>query len=210
MWHRRNASKEESDKLNLSYLVYFVSENSETQYHYSLHFCPKAEVLLSNSVQHGCVSTIPRLNQHLISQLFGSYWLYYYYYYYLRVILSLLFLGWPLFCWRSGRKIPKRWKTPWKSTIPATFWTSHLFFIDFVFYYFSGGGNCRIGKLSFHELGIAKLSGFREWFSIHPISSESDGLMDLDLKTDSQKMIIFAHHHKVLDGVQVRFSFNFF
>ncbi|XP_038880758.1 DNA annealing helicase and endonuclease ZRANB3-like isoform X2 [Benincasa hispida] len=64
------------------------------------------------------------------------------------------------------------------------------------------GGDCGIGKLSYHELGIAKLSGFREWFSIHPIISESDGLMDLDLKTDSQKMIIFAHHHKVLDGLQ--------
>ncbi|KGN63703.1 DNA annealing helicase and endonuclease ZRANB3 isoform X1 [Cucumis sativus] len=64
------------------------------------------------------------------------------------------------------------------------------------------GGDCGIGKLSFQELGIAKLSGFREWFSIHPIISESDGLMDLDLKTDSQKMIIFAHHHKVLDGLQ--------
>ncbi|XP_023516624.1 DNA annealing helicase and endonuclease ZRANB3 [Cucurbita pepo subsp. pepo] len=64
------------------------------------------------------------------------------------------------------------------------------------------GGACGTGKLSFHELGVAKLSGFREWFSIHPIISETDGLMDLDLKTDSQKMIIFAHHHKVLDGVQ--------
>ncbi|CAK9319176.1 unnamed protein product [Citrullus colocynthis] len=29
-----------------------------------------------------------------------------------------------------------------------------------------------------------------------------DGLMDLDLKSDSQEMIIFAQHHKVLDGLQ--------
>lgn len=81
-----------------------------------------------------------------------------------------------------------------------------IFFLWLISHYFSDGGDCGIGKLSFQELGIAKLSGFREWFSIHPIISESDGLMDLDLKTDSQKMIIFAHHHKVLDGLQVRFS----
>lgn len=84
-----------------------------------------------------------------------------------------------------------------------------FFFIELFFHYFSDGRDCGTGKLSFHELGIAKLSGFREWFSIHPIISESDGLMDLDLKTGSQKMIIFAHHHKVLDGLQVRFSLIF-
>ncbi|XP_054821419.1 uncharacterized protein LOC129320183 isoform X2 [Prosopis cineraria] len=49
------------------------------------------------------------------------------------------------------------------------------------------------GKLSYQELGIAKLSGFREWLSLHPVTAESES---------ASKMIIFAHHHKVLDGVQ--------
>nr|XP_007157652.1 hypothetical protein PHAVU_002G087300g [Phaseolus vulgaris]ESW29646.1 hypothetical protein PHAVU_002G087300g [Phaseolus vulgaris] len=49
------------------------------------------------------------------------------------------------------------------------------------------------GKLSYQELGIAKLSGFREWLALHPIVSGSE---------NASKMIIFAHHLKVLDGVQ--------
>ncbi|KAK7304668.1 hypothetical protein VNO77_42553 [Canavalia gladiata] len=43
------------------------------------------------------------------------------------------------------------------------------------------------------ELGISKLSGFREWFSLHPLIVGSE---------NASKMIIFAHHHKVLDGIQ--------
>ncbi|XP_022634758.1 SWI/SNF-related matrix-associated actin-dependent regulator of chromatin subfamily A-like protein 1 [Vigna radiata var. radiata] len=49
------------------------------------------------------------------------------------------------------------------------------------------------GKLSYQELGIAKLSGFREWLALHPIVAGSE---------NASKMIIFAHHHRVLDGVQ--------
>ncbi|XP_061957013.1 uncharacterized protein LOC133678636 isoform X3 [Populus nigra] len=64
------------------------------------------------------------------------------------------------------------------------------------------GGCCRSKKLSYQELGIAKLSGFCEWLSIHPVISESDGVAKLDVNHSSQKMIIFAHHLKVLDGVQ--------
>lgn len=52
------------------------------------------------------------------------------------------------------------------------------------------------GKLSNQELGIAKLSGLREWLSLHPLIAGSE---------KASKMIIFAHHHKVLDGVQVHF-----
>lgn len=63
---------------------------------------------------------------------------------------------------------------------------------------------CKSSQLSYQELGIAKLSGFCEWLSIQPLISESDGAAELDVNTNSQKMIIFAHHHKVLDGVQVR------
>jgi hypothetical protein len=53
------------------------------------------------------------------------------------------------------------------------------------------------GKLTYQELGIAKLSGFREWLSFHSLIAGSE---------NASKMIIFAHHHKVLDGVQVHFS----
>ncbi|KAH9722050.1 hypothetical protein KPL70_006605 [Citrus sinensis] len=64
------------------------------------------------------------------------------------------------------------------------------------------GACCRLGKISYQELGIAKLSGFREWLSIHPVIAESDGAADIDVNPRSNKMIIFAHHLKVLDGVQ--------
>ncbi|CAN0896058.1 DNA annealing helicase and endonuclease ZRANB3 [Linum grandiflorum] len=57
-------------------------------------------------------------------------------------------------------------------------------------------------ELSLQELGVAKLPGFREWLSIHPLISEADGVTQLDGNPSSQKMIIFAHHLKVLDGVQ--------
>ncbi|OVA00749.1 SNF2-related [Macleaya cordata] len=56
--------------------------------------------------------------------------------------------------------------------------------------------------LSNQQLGIAKLSGFREWISIHPIVTELESSENLDVDLSSQKMIIFAHHLKVLDGVQ--------
>ncbi|XP_062116617.1 uncharacterized protein LOC133830616 isoform X2 [Humulus lupulus] len=67
-----------------------------------------------------------------------------------------------------------------------------------------GGDSHSSGQLSHQELGIAKLSRFSEWLSIHPLVVESDGAtnLDLDLNSSSHKMIIFAHHHKVLNGVQ--------
>ncbi|KAL4633575.1 hypothetical protein ACB092_04G132100 [Castanea dentata] len=66
-----------------------------------------------------------------------------------------------------------------------------------------GSGNrCKSAKLSYEELGVAKLSGFRDWLSLHPLLAESDGVEDLDLHPSSQRMIIFAHHHMVLDGIQ--------
>ncbi|GKU88872.1 hypothetical protein SLEP1_g3086 [Rubroshorea leprosula] len=63
------------------------------------------------------------------------------------------------------------------------------------------GGGCN-EELCFQELGIAKLPGFREWLSIHPIIEKSDAGEEVDSNTRSLKMIIFAHHHKVLDGIQ--------
>ncbi|KAF2312835.1 hypothetical protein GH714_040885 [Hevea brasiliensis] len=61
---------------------------------------------------------------------------------------------------------------------------------------------CKSSQLSYQELGVAKLSGFREWLCIQPLISESDVEAELDVNPNAQKMIIFAHHHKVLDGVQ--------
>ncbi|XP_011087338.1 DNA annealing helicase and endonuclease ZRANB3 isoform X2 [Sesamum indicum] len=55
-------------------------------------------------------------------------------------------------------------------------------------------------KLS--ALGIAKLPGFFEWLSIHPIMAEVDGEETREDSSGSHKMIVFAYHHKVLDGVQ--------
>lgn len=56
--------------------------------------------------------------------------------------------------------------------------------------------------LSDQEIGIAKLSGFREWFSNHLIIRESEDAASLDMGFGYQKTIIFAHHLKVLDGIQ--------
>ncbi|WZY80175.1 hypothetical protein YC2023_026559 [Brassica napus] len=60
------------------------------------------------------------------------------------------------------------------------------------------------GNLSYQQLGVAKLSAFREWLSLHPLIS--GGLdytpEEINEDTSSNKMVIFAHHHKVLDGVQ--------
>ncbi|XP_010491398.1 PREDICTED: DNA annealing helicase and endonuclease ZRANB3-like [Camelina sativa] len=59
------------------------------------------------------------------------------------------------------------------------------------------------GKLSYQQLGIAKLSSFREWLSLHPLLSRLDYTPEeIDGDTSSTKMVIFAHHHKVLDGIQ--------
>ncbi|KAL1810213.1 hypothetical protein ACET3Z_027203 [Daucus carota] len=52
------------------------------------------------------------------------------------------------------------------------------------------------------ELGLAKLSGFREWLSIHPIITDLNADEDTEKNISSHKMIVFAHHHKILDAVQ--------
>ncbi|ESQ40715.1 hypothetical protein EUTSA_v10012481mg [Eutrema salsugineum] len=59
------------------------------------------------------------------------------------------------------------------------------------------------GKLSYQQLGVAKLSAFREWLSLHPLISGLDyAPEEINGDTSSTKMVIFAHHHKVLDGIQ--------
>ncbi|CAL9198400.1 unnamed protein product [Musa hybrid cultivar] len=66
------------------------------------------------------------------------------------------------------------------------------------------GTECRKSQkhLSHQEIGIAKLSGFREWFSNHFIFRESEDVDSVEMGLCSQKTIIFAHHLKVLDGIQ--------
>ncbi|KAJ1291737.1 hypothetical protein BS78_02G339000 [Paspalum vaginatum] len=58
------------------------------------------------------------------------------------------------------------------------------------------------------EIGIAKLSGFSEWFSNHFITNGFGANHNLDPQSSCQKTIIFAHHLKVLDGIQVFLSEN--
>ncbi|CAL5083902.1 unnamed protein product [Urochloa decumbens] len=53
------------------------------------------------------------------------------------------------------------------------------------------------------EIGIAKLSRFSEWFSNHFIVNGLGPNDNLDPQSSCQKTIIFAHHLKVLDGIQV-------
>lgn len=64
------------------------------------------------------------------------------------------------------------------------------------------GGHKR--ELSDQVLGISKVSGFLEWLSLHPIVTEADDPGSTDVNASSHKMIIFAHHLKVLDKLQVR------
>ncbi|KAK8306222.1 hypothetical protein V6Z12_D03G113400 [Gossypium hirsutum] len=66
--------------------------------------------------------------------------------------------------------------------------------------------NCNSSELSYQELGVAKLRGFRKWFSNHPLIANSDGVEEFGLNSSSHKMIIFAHHHKVLDGIQAKIA----
>ncbi|TVU38101.1 hypothetical protein EJB05_11454 [Eragrostis curvula] len=58
------------------------------------------------------------------------------------------------------------------------------------------------------EIGIAKISEFSEWFSNHFIMKGLVADDNLGPQPSCQKTIIFAHHLKVLDGVQVFFSEN--
>ncbi|XP_048500280.1 uncharacterized protein LOC104893980 isoform X3 [Beta vulgaris subsp. vulgaris] len=62
------------------------------------------------------------------------------------------------------------------------------------------GGHKR--ELSDQVLGISKVSGFLEWLSLHPIVTEADDPGSTDVNASSHKMIIFAHHLKVLDKLQ--------
>ncbi|KAK9114348.1 hypothetical protein Syun_021145 [Stephania yunnanensis] len=83
-------------------------------------------------------------------------------------------------------------------------WVSHhILFAKIVavgYHHNSSCGSRTARQLSNQEVGMAKLSGFREWLSIQPIISESECTVDVEMHV--AKMIIFAHHLKVLDGVQ--------
>ncbi|KAF0907158.1 hypothetical protein E2562_015680 [Oryza meyeriana var. granulata] len=58
-------------------------------------------------------------------------------------------------------------------------------------------------NLTAQEIGVAKIPGFSEWFLNHFIMKEPADNDSLDSQSNCQKTIIFAHHLKVLDGVQV-------
>lgn len=79
-------------------------------------------------------------------------------------------------------------------------------FIKLLIFLLSGDADCRKFsiKITDQELAMAKLSGFREWLSIHPVVAELNADEYTEKNSSSHKMIIFAHHHKVLDAVQVR------
>ncbi|XP_021860897.1 uncharacterized protein [Spinacia oleracea] len=62
------------------------------------------------------------------------------------------------------------------------------------------GGHDR--ELSDQVLGISKVLGFLDWLSLHPIFTEGDDSNNTEVNASSQKMIIFAHHLKVLDKLQ--------
>uniref|UniRef100_A0A803M0X5 DNA annealing helicase and endonuclease ZRANB3 n=1 Tax=Chenopodium quinoa TaxID=63459 RepID=A0A803M0X5_CHEQI len=62
------------------------------------------------------------------------------------------------------------------------------------------GGHDR--ELSDQVLGISKVLGFLDWLSLHPIVTEADDSNNAELDASSHKMIIFAHHLKVLDKLQ--------
>lgn len=81
-----------------------------------------------------------------------------------------------------------------------------LKFTKLIIFLLSGDADwCKFSiKITDQELAMAKLSGFREWLSIHPVIAEPDADEDTERNSSSHKMIIFAHHHKVLDAVQVR------
>ncbi|KAJ4791573.1 chromatin remodeling factor18 [Rhynchospora pubera] len=73
-----------------------------------------------------------------------------------------------------------------------------------------GGNGCKklLKDLSPQEIGIAKLSGFSEWFSNHCITNEKPhSVVDVEMHyCGLQKTIIFGHHLKVLDGIQASIS----
>lgn len=81
-----------------------------------------------------------------------------------------------------------------------------LFFESFCFCCALGDKDNQLsGNLSYQQLGVAKLSAFREWLSLHPLISGGLDYTPEEINEDTSlnKMVIFAHHHKVLDGVQV-------
>jgi hypothetical protein len=75
-------------------------------------------------------------------------------------------------------------------------------FLSVDFFLISSDDSCKTSPRHFspQEIGIAKIPGFSKWFSNHLIHD------DLDSQSSCQKTIIFAHHLKVLDGVQVIFT----
>lgn len=64
------------------------------------------------------------------------------------------------------------------------------------------GADGNSSKPSNQVIGIAKVSGFKEWLLMHPIITESDDDGNTESSQSSHKMIIFVHYHKVTDLLQ--------
>lgn len=100
-----------------------------------------------------------------------------------------------------------RVKTELKKPL-CTFNVIQFLYLSYTVFSYPGNGCKKLLKdLSPQEIGIAKLSGFSEWFSNNCIASEvPDSDVDVDMQYGLQKTIIFGHHLKVLDGIQVAFN----
>jgi len=65
------------------------------------------------------------------------------------------------------------------------------------------GGPKKLSKsLSHQEVGLAKLRSFQEWLFNHPLFADSEGTDVVDKDLSPQKMVVFGHHLRVLDGIQ--------
>eukprot|EP01018_Ginkgo_biloba_P023300 Gb_30392 [translate_table: standard] len=56
--------------------------------------------------------------------------------------------------------------------------------------------------LSYQEIGLGKLRSFQEWLFNHPIFTDSGDTDLVEKGSSAQKMVVFAHHLRVLDGIQ--------
>ncbi|XP_057831961.2 uncharacterized protein LOC131042656 isoform X2 [Cryptomeria japonica] len=65
------------------------------------------------------------------------------------------------------------------------------------------GGTRKSGRrLSFQEIGLAKLQSFEDWLLYHPIFADVEDIDAVDNVSSPQKMVVFGHHLRVLDGIQ--------
>lgn len=59
-----------------------------------------------------------------------------------------------------------------------------------------------VKNLSYQEIGLAKLQSFEDWLLKNTIFADSEDADPVGKDTNTQKMVVFGHHLKVLDGIQ--------